>query len=410
MSKTLQVSHTTVFTQNWDCLNDNDLRFIINQGGSRSSKTYSIMQMIIVYCLTNPKIVISVVRKSFPALRASVLRDFTEVMKELDIYKVSCHNKTENIYTFPNGSVIEFFSVDDEQKLRGRKRHILWANEANELSFDEFNQLNMRTSDKLIFDFNPSDNEHWLYDLIIREDCKLIKSTYKDNPFLADDIVKEIENLIAVDHNYYLIYALGERPIPSTRIYTHFNSYVEDPIDCDIIYGCDFGFTHQTALVKIRIVEDNYYCEEILYKSFLTSSDTINEFNQLDVSKTAYIYADYARPEIITDLRRAGYNIKEANKSVIDGINSVKSNKIWYKNTSLNLLKEYKMYSWKTKGEEILEEPIKLYDHIMDAIRYGIHSYKKKKFNPQASNIFIPKVRSFNIDDDDITDRTNLNW
>lgn len=399
MSKALEIQHTPVFTWNFEALNDDKYRFVVNQGGSRSSKTYSLCQMIIVYCLTHPKTIVSVVRKSFPSLRASVLRDFVEVMKDLDIYKLSEHHKTENIYNFSNGSAIEFFAVDDEQKLRGRKRTILWANEANELNFDEFNQLNMRTTDKLIFDFNPSDNDHWLYQLIERDDTKLIKSTYKDNPFLAQDIINEIENLISVDENYYKIYALGEKPIPTTRIYTHFGSYDRLPDgNFDYVYGLDFGYNHPSALIKAVQVDNDFYIDEVIYKQFLTSGDLIQLFNQYGVDKNKYIYADYSRPEIIQDLRRHGYNVKEANKDVKAGILSVKSHKVLINKSANNIWKEYKMYSWKTKGEQILDEPIKLYDDAMDAIRYAIHTSEKRKFNAKASSIFIPK---FKLDEDD---------
>ena len=388
----LEIKHTPVFEWNYNELDNSNIRFIINQGGSRSSKTYSLCQVIIVYCLTNPGKTISIVRKSFPSLRATVLRDFMEVMKDLGIYKQSQHNKSEQVYHFPNGSSVEFFSVDDEQKLRGRKRDILWANEANELDFEEFNQLNMRTTTKCIFDCNPSDNEHWLYDLMERDNTKLIKSTYLDNPFLGEDIIKEIENLIAVDENYYKIYALGEKPIPTTRIYSHFTHY--DTINDDVIdevWGLDFGYNHPTALVKVSITDGGYYCEEIVYKSFLTSGDIVQLFNTLNIDKKKYIYADYSRPEIIQDLRRAGYNMKEAIKEVKPGIDTIKSNKIYIHKTSTNLIKEYKMYSWKTNKDQVLDEPIKLWDDAMDALRYAIHSHKKKKFVPIS--IYTPKMR-----------------
>lgn len=392
MSKGLEIQHTPVFAWNHEALNDIDKRFVINQGGSRSSKTYSLCQLVVVYCLMNPGKLVSIVRKSFPSLRASVMRDFIEVMKDLEIYKLSEHHKTENMYNFSNGSSVEFFAVDDEQKLRGRKRNVLWANEANELTFEEFNQLNMRTTDKLIFDFNPSDNEHWLYELMNRNETILIKSTYKDNPFLTEDIVKEIENLIAVDENYYKIYALGEKPIPTTRIYNHFQTYETIQTYDDIVYGLDFGFNHPTALVKVYIKDNSYFIEEVIYKQFLTSTDLVDLFNQVGVDRNKYIYADYARPEIIQELRRAGYNIKEANKEVKPGINSVKSSLVYINKNSSNVMKEYRMYSWKSKGEQILDEPVKLNDDAMDAIRYAIHTSQKRKFNPKATTIFIPSM------------------
>ena len=130
----LVIKHTNVYTRNVEAMEDDSIRFIINQGGSRSSKTYSICQMLVVYALTNPKTTISIVRKSFPALRGSVMRDLFEIMDNLGIYNEDQHHKGENLYRFSNGSTIEFFSVDDAQKLRGRKRHILYCNEANELT------------------------------------------------------------------------------------------------------------------------------------------------------------------------------------------------------------------------------------------------------------------------------------
>lgn len=396
---TLNIKHTPVFERNWNEVNDESIRFIVNQGGSRSSKTYSICQMMVVYCLTNPKKLVSIVRKSFPSLRATVMRDFFEVLKDLEIYDSSYHNKSEQIYHFTNGSSVEFFSVDDEQKLRGRKRDILWANEANELDFEEFNQLNMRTSNKLIFDFNPSDNEHWLYDLILRDNAILIKSTYLDNPFLSQDIVDEIENLMAVDENYYKIYALGEKPIPVSRIYNHFNQFTLLPSNVDnVVWGLDFGYNHPTCLLRVSEVDSNYYVDEIIYKQFLTSGDIVKLFNELGVSKKDYIYADYSRPEIIQDLRRAGYNMKEAVKEVKPGIDSVKSHKIFVSQTSTNIWKEYRMYNWKSNGNQILDEPIKLWDDAMDALRYAIHSSQKKKHNKGAVNIYTPKRPS--LDDE----------
>ena len=125
----MELNSTVIFEKNWNALHNNGVRFIVNQGGSRSSKTYSLCQLVIVYCLQNPNNVVSIIRKTFPALRATVMRDFFEIMKDLDLYEKTNHNMSENIYRFTNGSIVEFFSVDDEQKIRGRKRDIAWCNE-----------------------------------------------------------------------------------------------------------------------------------------------------------------------------------------------------------------------------------------------------------------------------------------
>lgn len=381
---TLNIEHTEVFEWNLSELKNDNIRFIINQGGSRSSKTYSLCQLMIVWCLTNANIQISIVRKSFPALRGSVMKDFFEVMKKLNIYEVERHQKTTHEYTFSNGSVIEFFSADDEQKLRGRKRDILWANEANELSFNEFNQLNMRTTGKLFFDFNPSDEDHWLYDLIERPNSKIIKSTYKNNPFLGKEQVKEIEDLINVDPSYYQVYALGLPTTTGQTIYNHQLKYVEDLIRYDDkILGLDFGYKHPTALIECNFREDTAFVKELIYETHLTSDDLCEKletiFKENNWSKSLTIVADYARPEMIEDLIRKGFNVINADKSVKAGIDAVKSYKLFYHEESLNLAKEFRNYKWKMIGEKLTDEPIKLWDDALDALRYAILYHKKTK-------------------------------
>ena len=373
----LEIKHTPVFSKNYELINGNK-RFIVNQGGSRSSKTISLLQMIIVLCLTKEKISVSVVRKSFPSLRGSILRDFVTTLKEMDLYRESNHNKTEQVYTFDNGSYVEFFSSDNEQKLRGRKRDILYCNEGNELSFEEFNQLVLRTTDKILIDFNPSDTEHWIYDLIKQDNCALIKSTYKDNPFLTKDQVDYIENLINVDENYYKVYALGEKPISESRIYNHFKQYNEDVDLRDFCYGCDFGFNHPTTLVKTSFDGNKVYVKELIYRNKMTTADLITEMKNLNLDRSKPIYCDSARPEVIEELRRAGFiKAQPSNKAVKEGINKIKSMEVYIHYESVNIWKEYRLYSWKTFKDHILDEPVKENDDALDALRYAVYSHHK---------------------------------
>lgn len=365
----MQISATNIFARNWDALNS-DKRFIINQGGSRSSKTYSLCQMIIVYCIQNPNKVVSIVRKTFPALRATVMRDFFEIMKDLEIYEKSNHNMSENIYRFPNGSIVEFFSVDDEQKIRGRKRDIGWCNEANELWFEDFQQLNMRTEEKLIFDYNPSDSSSWLYKLP-PEESVLIKSTYKDNPFLPESIKRQIEDLKRTDEALYQIYALGEKAISKSNIYNNWTFLGRKPQRFQsYVYGLDFGYNHPTALIRVYWSDGDIWIEPVIYESYLTTSELIEKFKQLEIEKTVDILADYSRPEIIAELQNAGYNVNNANKSVKMGINFVKTFGVYCQEDEA-LKKEYENYKWKKVGDIITEEPVKLYDDAMDAVRYA---------------------------------------
>ena len=383
----MDLKSTVVFEKNYDALYNNEARFIINEGGSRSSKTYSLCQLILVYCLQNKGVVVSIIRKTFPALRATAMRDFLEVLKDAGIYEKTSHNMSEHIYSFSNGSIVEFFSVDDEQKIRGRKRHLAWCNEANELYYDDFTQLNMRTESKLIFDYNPSDSNSWLYDLPKNESI-LIKSTYKDNPFLPESIKTQIEDLKRTDEALYQIYALGEKAISKSNIYSNWTFLPHRPARfTQFIYGIDFGYNHPTALVRIYWHEKDIFIEPVIYESYLTTSDLLDRFEKLGIEKNADIIADYARPEIIAELNNNGYNVINANKSVKKGIDNVKTFGIFCMENEA-LKKEYQNYKWKKVGDQITDEPVKLWDDAMDATRYAIAYIKEQYFTDDAYYAF----------------------
>jgi phage terminase large subunit len=379
----MDLQSTIVFEKNYDALYNNEARFIINEGGSRSSKTYSLCQLILVYCLQNKGVVVSIIRKTFPALRATAMRDFFEVLKESGIYDKGSHNMSEHIYTFSNGSMVEFFSVDDEQKIRGRKRNLAWCNEANELFYDDFTQLNMRTESKLIFDYNPSDSTSWLYDLPKHESV-LIKSTYRDNPFLPDSIKRQIEDLKRTDEALYQIYALGEKAISKSNIYSNWTFLLHRPSRfTQFVYGLDFGYNHPTALVRVYWHEKDIFIEPVIYESYLTTSNLIDRLADLNIEKETEIIADYARPEIIAEMNNAGYNVLNANKSVKKGIDNIKTFGVMCLENE-HLKKEYQNYKWKKVGDQILDEPVKLYDDAMDATRYATTYIKEQYFTDDA--------------------------
>jgi len=378
----VEINSTVIFEKNWEAL-QSDTRFIINQGGSRSSKTYSLCQLIIVYCLQNPNKVVSIVRKTFPALRATVMRDFFEIMKDLGLYQKTSHNMSENIYKFNNGSIVEFFSVDDEQKIRGRKRDLGWCNEANELFFDDFQQLNMRTEDTMIFDYNPSESASWLYDLP-QEESVTIKSTYKDNPFLPDSIKRQIEDLKRTDEALYQIYALGERAISKSNIYSNWTFVKHRPSKfTQFMYGLDFGYNHPTALVRIYWHEKDIYIEPVIYESYLTTTMLIDKLGDLNIEKHIEIMADHSRPEIIAEMQNAGYNVQNANKTVKKGIDNIKTFLVFCEDEP-RIKKEYENYKWKKIGDTITDEPIKLFDDAMDAVRYATTHIKDVYYTDDA--------------------------
>jgi phage terminase large subunit len=213
-------------------------KITIEQGGTRSGKTYNILLFIIFkYCLENTGKTITVCRKTFPAVRSSVMRDFLDILKLNSFYSEDNHNKSNHEYKL-NGNLIEFISLDQPQKVRGRKRNLLFINEANELDYEDFQQLIFRTEDKIILDFNPSDEYHWIYDKVIpRDDAELFITTYLDNTFLNESIREEIERLKETDETYWQIYGLGLKSISKSTI---FNYYEFDtlPYDAEFIsYG-----------------------------------------------------------------------------------------------------------------------------------------------------------------------------
>ena len=382
----MDIKATAIFEKNYEAILG-DKRFIINEGGSRSSKTYSLCQLMIIYCLQNNNKVVSVIRKTFPALRATVLRDFIEILREIGLYKEENHNKSEQIYTFANGSMVEFFSVDNEQKIRGRKRDIAWCNEANELYFDDFTQLNMRTEDKLIFDYNPSDSASWLYELPADESIK-IKSTYKDNPFLPDSIKAQIEDLARTDEALYQIYALGEKAISKSNIYSQWTFVAHRPSKfVKYVYGIDFGYNHPTALMRVYYCDNDIYIEPVIYESYLTTTMLIEKLATMNIEQTVTILADYSRPEIIQEMNIAGYDVQNANKVVKKGIDNLKTFGVFCQDDKA-IKREYENYKWKKIGDFITDEPVKLFDDAMDAIRYATTHIRQEYYTDDSYYAF----------------------
>ena len=361
---------------------DSDTRFKVHQGGTRSGKTYAICQYITYLLTTSEKpLVISIIRKTLPALKGSVLRDIITILEQTGIYYLGIHNKAAN--TFEYGKhLIEFLSVDEPQKIRGRKRNIAFLNEGNELTIEDFRQINMRTTDMLILDFNPSDPIHWIYDdLIPRKDCSTWITTYKDNKFLSQELIFEIERMKLKDPDYWRVYGEGQKAIFSARqIFNNWNfiPYVEFPefdLNVDAIIGIDFGFSNdQTAIVLGFKKNDNLYFHELLYKKGMTN-DEIAEFLKVSGYEQVICYADSAEPKSIEEIyRMGGINIKPTKKgadSIRIGIDVLKRHKLNITKRSVNAIKEFRNYKWiKNKNSEITNKPIDAFNHAVDAVRY----------------------------------------
>lgn len=302
--------------------------------------------------------------------------DFFDLLNSYGGYSETNHSKSTNEYWI-NGNRIEFIGVDEEQKVRGRKRDILYLNEANETPYKTWMQLILRTKAFVVLDYNPSMDTHWIYDHVLtRTDCELLVTTYRDNPHLTDEQIHEIERLVQVDENYWKVYGLGERGISQEQVYTHWKDVPED-LDYsrwDYCYGLDFGFNSPTALVKVYYSGNVRVVEEILYRSGLTTNDMIRELNRL-VPKTKRIYADSSDSRAISEIAAAGFNISTSDKEVMSGIKKVKEMILYIAGLSPNVRREIKNYKWRVdRNGKTMEEPVGVDDHAMDAMRYAIYS------------------------------------
>ena len=245
---------TIVYHKNEDEYLSKEHRIIVNEGGTGSSKTYSLAQLVATMLMKERGVTITIARKTMPSLRATAMKDFFTIWKGLGLYRDWQHNKSGNIYGYLNNE-LNFLSVDEPMRIRSRRRNYLWLNEANEFNLEDYRQLTMRTSGQIFMDYNPSHQYHWIYDEVLtRPDCKLIRSTYKDNGFLPPEVVKEIESYKNKDKNYWRIYGLGLRGIAEATIYTHWEYCEELPDTYDgIFYGLDFGYNALTSLTLLPL-------------------------------------------------------------------------------------------------------------------------------------------------------------
>lgn len=374
-------------------------RVIVNEGSSRSTKTFSILQYLITEC-GKRKTKVTACRTKLTWLKATVIPDFKEVMtKHFNEWNEDAWNKSESTYTYPNGSEFAFVGIDEHQKLHGRKQDYAWVNEAVEIEESEFRQLLIRTSKQIIIDYNPAFEAHWIYDKVIpRDDCTLIHSTYRDNPFLDPSIKDEIERLepnernIAqgtADETSWKIYGLGQRAAHRGLIFAKAKICKELPPKEEwtkSFNGLDFGFTnHPSALVKIVLAHGELYFKQLFYRRGLTNIKNPNQPDQpsiqgyledLGIGKSEKIWADSAEPKSIAELNGAGWtNVRGAKKgpdSVKNGIGIMLRYNLWITEDSIDLIKEKNNYKWvEDKSGNPTNEPVDAWNHGWDGARYG---------------------------------------
>ncbi len=313
-----------------------------------------------------------------PALKRSVFRDFKEVMIDWGLWNERSMNKSEFVYTFDNGSFIEFFSCEDEQKLRGSKRMILFVNEANEISFLEWQQLQMRTTKFSIIDYNPSfSEEHWINQVNLEMKTFFWISTYKDNPFLEQKVIEEIESLKWKSPSLWQVYGLGQRAIIEGLVFEHFDlvDYIPREAERHRFIGMDFGYTNdQTAIIAVYFWRDRIYLDEICYRTHMLSNDIITQLKAIEWSPE--IISESADPRLVDEIYNAGLDIRKVTKyagSIQAGILKMLQYHIYITKRSVNLIKEFRNYTYKQDKEgNFTNEPIDAYNHGIDAARYVV--------------------------------------
>ena len=366
-------------------LRDSDKRISIFQGGSRSGKSYNIVLFLVLKALKDwDNKVITICRSTMPSLKGSILRDFLEILDRLGAYDPYKYNKTEHIYLLRN-NLFEFISIDQPQKIRGRKRNVLFINEANEIDFESWVQLSLRTTEKIILDYNPSMIDHWIYDQVLtRDDSDFYQSTYKDNPFLDAATINEIERLQSIDNNYWLIYGLGERGMLRGLIFDHCKQVDSMPSQLkNEARGLDFGFTNDvTAMIHCGVSEGEIYLDEEIYETGLTNIINPKAEHQksieqrlegLGIKKNDEVYADSAEPKSIRDLRNCNYLVlptKKGKDSIVNGIDVIRRYPINITARSVNLWKEARNYKWQEVDGKQINKPVDAFNHAWDAVRY----------------------------------------
>lgn len=361
------------------------------QGGTSASKTISVLLYLIARAQNDKEPTLtSIVSESFPHLKRGAIRDFLLIMQAHHYYKDERWNKSDFVYTFETGSKIEFFSADQPSKVRGPRRERLFINEANNVDYESFDQLEVRTKEFIFLDWNPT-NEFWFYTEVQphRSDVELEILTYKDNEALDPAIVASIEQRKG-NKAWWQVYGLGQLGEAEGRIYTGWKLIDDVPFEAKLhSYGLDFGYTNDpTAIVAIYKYDGGFIVDECAYQYGMSNRMISDVFSNLE---RKMILADSSEPKSIAEIRGYGQLIlpvKKGPDSVVHGIQLVQDQKISVTKQSLDTIKEYRNYMWlKDDNGKILNEPDPACaDHSMDAIRYGLG----KANVPTTATTFVP--------------------
>jgi phage terminase large subunit len=384
----LEINTTVTYTNQ----NDSPTRVTHHIGGTRSGKTYALLQWCIVKALENKEI-ITIVRKTIPSLKRTVMKDFKDVMQLLDIWNENDFNISDRIYSFYNDSIIQFISTDDAEKLRGLKSTILWLEEANEIDEESYFQLQIRTTGPIILSYNPTVSPyHWIRTM---SDCSRFFTTYKNNPYLDYNVKKAIEELKQTNPKAWKVYGLGEW-VGNEKAIFEFAQCEWLPDDAEFVaFGLDFGYSSDpTALASIWKYNNELYIVEHCYERGMVTNDIVTMLKGV-VKGREEIWADSAEPRLIEELYREGFNIKPVIKgkdSINFGIQVMQNYKINIPKTCQNLINEFYSYEWSSDrfGKQ-LDRPIDFNNHLIDAARYA--SMMKLSNKATSAGKYIISVR-----------------
>jgi phage terminase large subunit len=353
------------------------------QGGSSAGKTYAILPILIDIATKSALSEISVVAESIPHLKRGAMKDFKKIMVETGRFFDDRWNATDFKYTFANGSQIEFFSADNDAKLRGARRDWLYMNEANNMNFHSYTELASRTKKGVYLDWNPTD-AFWFHDELINDaDVDFLIINYKDNeacPESALNFINKAKQKADAGSgfwsNWYRVYGLGEIGSLEGVVFNNWTQCDKIPKDAEFIsYGLDWGFTNDpTSLIEVYRYESKIYVNELIYQTQLTNSDIVGKLKALDVKTSQCIVADSAEPKSIQDLTNAGYYVEPAKKgpdSIKASIDRLQQYNIVVTKNSLNLIKELRQYKWaKDREGKALNAPEDVMNHAIDCLRY----------------------------------------
>jgi phage terminase large subunit len=373
---TIEIEPTTAFFKH----HETTKRIVISEGGGRSGKTFSILQLLILYSITNKSKLVSVVAENIPFLKRGAIRDFKTIMTDLGFWIDNNWSKGNSIYEFGNGTQIEFFSADNPGKALGAARDVLFLNEANNMHYEMAFQLIGRTREKIWIDYNPR-SEFWAHTEIMGNPdfagmFDFVHTTFKDNEYLEQTIKDVMLARAAKDENYRRVYVQGLLGNIEGLIFPNFNLVDKMP-EGKYFYGLDWGYTNDpTALVQCLIKGDDIYLHELIYQTGLQNSDIVKLMTDAAIGFIAEIVADSAEPKSIDFIYEAGFNIHGAEKgrdSVMFGLDLMRQKNIHITKESINIVAEFRNYTFKMdKNGKILNEPIDSHNHGIDAARYAL--------------------------------------